>query len=117
MLDGLSRAIFGTPAHSACGAVLSCDGVYCGVAFYGIGDELHIRSVGILPEYRGRGYGDFFTRTLIYKFMFYNKDIVVDYHDDYYINLGFASEGDNSMRADCADIVFPSGCGHKGGCR
>ncbi len=117
LLDGLSRAIFDCSARDLCGAVLSCDGVYCGVAFYGVGECIHIKSVGILPEYRGNGYGDFFTRTLIYKFMFYNKDIVVDYHDDYYINLGFVSDGDGSMRASCDDVVFPSGCEHTGGSR
>ena len=72
LLDGLSRAIFDCSACDLCGAVLSCDGVYCGVAFYGVGECIHIKSVGILHDYIVMGYVDFFTITLIYKLMFYN---------------------------------------------
>ena len=114
ILDSLSLAALGRPAAAESGAVLAVDGNKCGVAFFTLDSDIHISAVGVLPEYRGKGYGDFFTRVLLYKFMFYKKDIVVDCVDGYYTKLGFKQDGE-SMRASCDDIVFPSYCAHNGG--
>lgn len=72
---------------------------------------VRITYVGLKKEARGRGFGDFLTRSMINKVMDVADVVEIDTVDDYFLKFGFVVEG-NVMRADSKNIVFPSKCRH-----
>lgn len=93
--------------------VLRADGVPCGLAEYALeGDCVRIKKVGVIKSERGKGYGDFFTRALVLKFMRSGMDIAADCESEYFQNLGFKRDGKGGMRVSPGEVVFPSQC-HK----
>lgn len=91
--------------------VLRADGVPCGLAEYALeGDCVRIKKVGVIKSERGKGYGDFFTRALVFKFMRSGMDIAADCESDYFANLGFTPDGKGGMRVSPERVVFPSQC-------
>lgn len=73
---------------------------------------VRITYVGLIKEARGKGYGDFLTRSMINKVMDLSDAVEVNVVDDYFIKFGFKVLG-NIMRADSKSIVFPSKCQHR----
>lgn len=113
VLDRLHEAIFSSPLDGSVGYVLDVDGVPAGIAKLRVTfEESHIVRVGILPGFRGRGYGDFFTRSLMNVLIDVTDRIIVDYASDYYLKFGFAREGDH-MVIDPEKLVFPRACRHE----
>ncbi len=111
VLDALHNAIFGVPIEGDVGYVLDVDGVPAGVAKLKVTpEESHIVRVGILPKLRGRGYGDFFTRSLMNVLIDVTDRIVADYVSDYYLKFGFTEEN-GTMSIDPEKLVFPHSCG------
>ena len=91
--------------------VLLSGGVPCGLAEYALeGDCVRIKKVGVIKSERGKGYGDFFTRALVFKFMRSGMDIAADCESDYFANLGFTPDGKGGMRVSPDRVVFPSQC-------
>lgn len=115
LLSDLHGRIFGGEAPAA-GVVLRADGKPCGVACYALEEGgVRIKEVGVLQEERGKGYGDFFTRALVFKFMQSGMDIFADGVCGYYKNLGFWEDGRGGMRVSPDRVVFPSSCKHREG--
>ena len=111
--DKLHMAIFSAPLDGDVGYVLNVDGVPAGIAKLIVTpEESHIVRVGILPKLRGKGYGDFFTRSLMNVLIDVTDKIVVDYVSDYYLKFGFVREGDK-MVIDPEKLVFPRQCRHE----
>lgn len=111
--DKLHTAIFSAPLDGDVGYVLNVDGVPAGIAKLIVTpEESHIVRVGILPKLRGKGYGDFFTRSLMNVLIDVTDKIVVDYVSDYYLKFGFVREGDK-MVIDAEKLVFPRQCRHE----
>ena len=93
--------------------VLRADGVPCGLAEYALeSDCVRIKKAGVIKSERGKGYGDFFTRALVFKFMKSGMDIAADCESEYFQNLGFKRDGKGGMRVSPGEVVFPSQC-HK----
>ena len=114
VLDALHNAIFGTPIEGDVGFVLDVDGKPAGIAKLKVTpEESHIVRVGVMPKLRGKGYGDFFTRALVFKFMQSGSDIVAPCVCDYYKKLGFTQDG-GEMRVAPEKVVFPSACHREG---
>ena len=111
--DKLHTAIFSAPLDGDVGYLLNVDGVPAGIAKLIVTpEESHIVRVGILPKLRGKGYGDFFTRSLMNVLIDVTDKIVVDYVSDYYLKFGFVREGDK-MVIDPEKLVFPRQCRHE----
>ena len=109
--DKLHTAIFSAPLDGDVGYILNVDGVPAGIAKLIVTpEESHIVRVGILPKLRGKGYGDFFTRSLMNVLIDVTDKIVVDYVSDYYLKFGFAEEN-GTMVIDPEKLVFPHACG------
>lgn len=91
--------------------VLYNGGEPCGLAEYALKDGcVLIKKVGIVKGERKKGYGDFFTRALIFKFVGSGLDICVDCESKYFENLGFTPDGRGGMRVSPDRVVFPSQC-------
>lgn len=113
LLNGLHNAIFGCDIEGDVGYVLYVDGIPAGVAKLSVTEEeAHIIRVGILGKLRGKGYGDFFTRSLMNVLIDVTDVIYADYVDDYYLKFGFERDGDR-MRIDSDKLTFPRKCGCK----
>ena len=96
-----------------CAVALLSDGVPCGLAEYALEEGgVRLKKVGIVKGERGKGYGDFFTRALVFKFMQSGMDILVDGRSAYFENLGFKADGKGGMRVSPDEVVFPSQCKH-----
>ena len=94
---------------------LNVDGRDVGVLTFTISSDLsaHIRGVFVLPDFRGKGLGDFLTRSMMNSFTLSNMGVIVDYTDenDYYSKFGF-KQTERGLYVSPEDIVFPSKCGH-----
>ena len=73
----------------------------------------HIRAVYVLEEFRGKGFGDFLTRSMMNSFTLANIGVCIDYADDndYFGKFGF-KKTEKGLYVSPEDIVFPSKCGH-----
>lgn len=69
-----------------------------------------ILSVGILPEFRGKGYGDFFTRAALLRLSETGEEIRIAYASEYYLKFGFRQCG-KEMILKSKDLYFPHECG------
>ena len=72
-------------------------------------EEMHILEVGILEEYRSKGYGDFLTRSLMNVFIDVTDRIYSDYANDYFLKFGFTRKGDQ-MVVESDKLTFPRKC-------
>ncbi|MDD3946480.1 MAG: GNAT family N-acetyltransferase [Clostridia bacterium] len=112
LLDELSRSIFGKALDGSVGFVLFCDETPVGMAHIMANDEVcYLRDIGIVPEERGKGYGDFLTRALLHNLSSVCRRIVVEPPCNYYLQFGFQLQN-GKMTADGKDLTFPHKCGH-----
>lgn len=70
-----------------------------------------IEYVGLIDSAKGKGYGDFLTRSMINKVMDLCETVEVNSTDDYFLKFGFVLQ-ENKMVAQSKNIVFPSKCKH-----
>lgn len=73
-------------------------------------DHVVLHELGIYEDLRGRGFGDFFMRSLMYMLTLCGNDFVVAWQHPYFDKFGFVRQ-DEGMRCKAADLVFPSACG------
>lgn len=66
---------------------------------------------GVIPELRGKGYGDLTIRSAINKVMDVVDVVEIESHHEYFQKFGF-ERTDFGWRAKSEDIVFPSYCKH-----
>jgi|AGTN01.3.fsa_nt_gi hypothetical protein len=113
LLDLLSGSIFDKPFDGAVGFVLYADEKPVGAARFIInkGNSV-IKSIGIIPEERGKGYGDFLTRSIMDNLSRVGKKIYIDYFSPYFYQFGFGRRGERMVVAS-EKLVFPKKCGGK----
>ena len=110
LLNQLHNAIFGCDIVGDVGYLLYIGDEPIGVAKLKVTpDEMHILEVGILENYRGKGYGDFFTRSLMNIFIDVTDYIFSDYVDDYFLKFGFVPK-DDVMVVESDKLTFPRKC-------
>lgn len=110
ILNELHNAIFGSDIVGEVGYLLYLGDKAIGVAKLRVTtEEMHILEVGILEEYRGKGYGDFFTRSLMNIFIDVTDRIVSDYVNEYFLKFGFVQCGD-VMVVESEKLTFPRKC-------
>lgn len=110
ILNELHNAIFGSDIVGEVGYLLYLGDKAIGVAKLRVTtEEMHILEVGILEEYRGKGYGDFFTRSLMNIFIDVTDRIVSDYVNEYFLKFGFVQSGD-VMVVESEKLTFPRKC-------
>lgn len=66
---------------------------------------------GVIPELRGKGYGDLTIRSAINKVMDLVEVVEIASHHEYFRKFGF-NKTDFGWSAPSKDIVFPSYCKH-----
>lgn len=109
--DVLEYSIFGDNLCSGSRIILHNDGIPCGVAVYHLTDgSIYLDRVGIAEYIRGKRVGDFFMRSILFKFSYYEMDIIVAWSHKYFVKLGF-DYMDNGMIARDGHVMFPSSCG------
>ena len=110
LLNSLHNAIFGNDMVGDVGYLLYMGDEPIGVAKLKVTpEEMHVVEVGLVEEYRHKGYGDFFTRSLMNIFIDVTDRIIADYVDDYFIKFGFKQQGD-VMVVESDKLVFPRKC-------
>ena len=110
LLNQLHNAIFGCDIVGDVGYLLYIGDEPIGVTKLKVTpDEMHILEVGILENYRGKGYGDFFTRSLMNIFIDVTDYIFSDYVDDYFLKFGFVQK-DDVMVVESDKLTFPRKC-------
>lgn len=110
LLNSLHNRIFGMDIDGKVGFVLLYDNEPIGIArIKATPEELHIVRVGVIEEYRGKGYGDFFTRCIMNGFIDVTDRIISDYVDDYFLKFGFVQDG-GVMVVESEKLVFPRKC-------
>lgn len=114
LLDELNLKIFDRPFGGQIGYVLFDGKVPVGIASAAVTPEVSVlKSVGIVPSQRGKRYGDFFTRSLLYGCSAVSEKLVVAYSDKYFEKFGFTENG-GKMEIESKNLTFPCECG-KGG--
>lgn len=114
LLDKLNRQIFNVPFAGQIGYVLYDGDIPVGIASLSVSPDVSVlKSVGIIPSQRGKKYGDFFTRSLLYGCSGVSEKLVVAYSDEYFVKFGFTDKGGN-MEIESKNLTFPCECG-KGG--
>lgn len=111
LLDKMSYEIFAKPFKGDIGYVFYDDGQAIGFARLIIGDTSAISEVGILPEFRKNGRGDFFTRSILFRLTQISRYIRIEYKSGYYLQFGFEYDG-AGMKITSDKLVFTSSCGH-----
>lgn len=112
LLDNLSLRAFGKNFDGKAGFVLFIDSQPIGVAKVTATDNIaSISQIGVVPEERGKGYGDFFTRALMHNLSNASEKIVVESVCNYFLKFGFEQQA-NKMVIDSKDLVFPRKCCH-----
>ncbi|HHU43830.1 MAG: GNAT family N-acetyltransferase [Bacillota bacterium] len=105
LLDKMSNDIFSRHYNGDIGYILYVDEKEAGVAQLSIGETSAIMAIGILPDYRKKGYGDFFTRSILFRLSQISQKIKINYVDDYYTKFGFKKKNDY-MEIDSKDLEF-----------
>ena len=109
-LNDLHEAVFGTEYPKDIGYVLQDDGKNVGIASMTVRNDVStIEKVGVIPEERGKGKGDFFTRSLIFGLSQVSEKVRISYKSPYFYRFGFTDD-ENGMIAESSKIVFPCGC-------
>lgn len=112
LLDALSIDALGKNFDGNAGFVLFCDNLPIGVAKVTARDNVaFISNIGVVPQERGKGYGDFFTRALMHNMSNASEKIVVLSVCDYFKQFGFELD-QGRMIIDSKDLVFPRKCCH-----
>ena len=112
VLDELNRNIFDKPYAKQVGFVLFDDEKAIGIASMTIRETVSVlEEVGIVKEARGKGNGDFFTRSLIWGLANVSETVEIVDVSPYYEKFGFREEN-GVMRCASEKIVFPCNC-HK----
>lgn len=111
MLDKMSYEIFAKPFQGDIGYVFYDDGQAIGFARLKIGDTSAIAEVGIIPERRKKGMGDFFTRSILFRLTQISRYIRIEYTSEYFLQFGFEYD-DGGMKIASDKLVFISSCGH-----
>ncbi len=76
-----------------------------------VGGAIRITFVGLVDKARGKGFGDFLTRSMINKVMDIADVVEIDSTSDYFVKFGFTRQ-ENVMVCKSKDIIFPSKCRH-----
>ncbi len=112
LLGRLYGEIFGEDFDRSVGYVLYDGDKPIGIAKMTVKTDVSVlERVGILPEERGKGNGDFFTRSLIWGMSNVSEKVVIAAVMPYYEKFGFKAEGD-IMTCKSSVVAFPCGC-HK----
>ena len=110
LLDKLSLAATGVPFDGTVGYVLTLNDVGIGVAKLQVSPEVStIVSVAVVPELRGRGLGDFFTRSLMNVLIDVTERIETAYQSEYFVQFGFRAN-ERGMTIESKDLTFPHAC-------
>lgn len=89
LLDDLSHKIFSRPFHNDIGYVFYENEQPIGFASLQIGDTSCISSIGVLPTHRGKGRGNFFTCSILFRLSQISRYVKISYVSDYYLKFGF----------------------------
>jgi len=109
LLADISVKCLDRPFLKSVGYVLFEDGFAVGIADLTIkADGAYLTSLGIIPQRRGRGLGDFFTRSLLFHMSNVAPTITV-YDDDYFLQFGFTKRG-NELAIKSTELNFPRKC-------
>lgn len=108
----LIDAIFDGVELDGFSVLLLEDGLAIGIATVALQGLLPvIKRVGILSDYRGKGYGDFFMRSLFFMLSEQSGGVAVSWSHKYFDKFGFKQvEGLNFVSKE--DLIFPSYCKH-----
>ena len=110
ILNRLHGAIFGVTYPKDIGFLLYYKDTAVGIAdIKADAKESEIIAIGIVPEERGKGWGDFLTRVIMDRLTTVSQSIYVRYKSDYFVKFGFREE-EGGMRIESKDIKFPSKC-------
>lgn len=110
LLNRLHNDIFNCDMQGDVGYLLYVGDEPIGIAKLKVSaEEMHILEVGIKEEHRHKGYGDFFTRSLMNIFIDVTDRIVAEYVDEYFVKFGFVQSGD-IMVVDSDKLTFPRKC-------
>ncbi len=108
----LNDAIFGDVAPDGFTVLLLEDGNALGIAYVTLDGVLPIiQRVGILPDFRNKGYGDFFMRSLFFMLSEQSGGVAVGWSHVYFEKFGFKPV-DGLLFVSKEDLVFPSYCKH-----
>lgn len=107
----LTKTLFSREPLSGVSFVLTAEGKNVGLMELRLPPNGNgILSVGILPEFRGKGYGDFFTRAALLRLSETGEEIRIAYASEYYLKFGFRQCG-KEMILKSKDLYFPHECG------
>lgn len=106
------KAVFGTRnLAQGIDVALMVDGLPVGAARVSFGeDAATLEAVALLSEFRGCGYGDFLTRSVMNAYTANIPTFYIGYVSSYFDKFGFSRQGDRMVIAS-DKIVFPSKCG------
>lgn len=111
LIDNLTEKIYGERFGFVIGYVFYEDDEPIGIANLTVTPTIaEIKSIGILPDKRNKGFGNFFSRCLLLRLSEVSEKIIV-YKNDYFYQFGFVLEGEK-MSIDSEKIEFPSDCKH-----
>lgn len=112
LLTDLYQKIFSRNPDFVIGYVLYEDDIPVGIANLKVNPKVsEMKEIGLLPEKRKKGFGDFFTRCLLLRLSEVSEKIIT-YKHQYFYKFGFVDEGEK-MVIDGKKIDFPSTCKHK----
>lgn len=110
LLDSLSYKIFTIPFQGDIGYVFYNENETIGFAKFLVGDTSTVTAIGILPEQRNKGFGDFFTRSILYRLTQISRFIKINYIDDYYLKFGFEKKEDYMIIASDKLVFMGANC-------
>ncbi len=109
LIDSLAQRIFGKSIDIAIAYIFYENEKPIGIAQLKVTPDLsEIVLVGMLPEKRKKGFGNFFTRCLLLRLSEVSRKILA-YNDEYFYQFGFVLEEDK-MSIESINIDFPSDC-------
>ena len=114
LLNELSQKIFKKDFDSSVGFALYFEEKPIGLAKIKVDENLsHLIFIGISEDFRKKGFGDFFTRSLLNSLSAVSEKIGISYKSDYFLKFGFTENG-NEMIINSENLHFPRKC--KGEC-
>ncbi len=110
LLNELNNKIFGKDYEHTIGYIFYEQDTPIGISMFLANSEVSvIFSVGLIEEARKKGYGDFFTRSIMLRLSEVGEKIEIKYISDYYKKFGFI-EVDGKMVINSEKLIFPSDC-------
>lgn len=110
LIDSIFNSLKKEKPDNVSFAVLFANKTPVGITAFYIADTIHIKGIGVLPEERGKGYGDFISRVIVNMLSGYGNDIIVDYKSNYFYKFGFTDIEGDKMLVRVKDLKFPSKC-------